>query len=448
VKTDRVDCLVSSSSLCFVCACLYRYSRIESGVVVQSQTSGALSTSLAADVFSLIGIQGDVLHDFLVSHKIVSTKEGDTMLVDGLLSTFRELKQTQFDHRSVFLATLEASCAAANDFFRMSELMEAVMADLIKTYPFLDKPEEDFRAAMLLRECSELVGIFTQDAVYAAERTHVFILQAVNSSSIRSDFFSEEWEDDWTSNEVAVAMAKLFDRDLVYIQRFLCDTFLYDKAVVGAAKALVCFYVHCLIEKAHYVRCQRKLRNRIVRHRGQQAFRDHERALQRMHGDITVLRDFILDKVKGQNAPGGIITNEFSFVELIHEWLRSEDLVSRKSLTIAIHKRIMDASVTRHFIGDLWQLSKKQDGKEVICRALASLEPSGRKELPDVSNSEISFVSLAGMMRGVYKGGMVSRLVPMTRGFIPSIHIVGRKLIVKQIRTMRSVFELQEENQV
>jgi hypothetical protein len=82
--------------------------------------------------------------------------------------------------------------------------------------------------------------------VYAAERTHVFILQAVNSSSIRSDFFSEEWENDWTSNEVAVAMAKLFDRDLVDIQRFLCDAFLYHKAVVGAAKALVCFYVHCL----------------------------------------------------------------------------------------------------------------------------------------------------------------------------------------------------------
>jgi hypothetical protein len=66
---------------------LYRYSRIESGVVEQSETSGALSTSLAADVFSLIGIQRDVLHDFLVSHEMLSTEEGDIMLVEGLLSS-------------------------------------------------------------------------------------------------------------------------------------------------------------------------------------------------------------------------------------------------------------------------------------------------------------------------------------------------------------------------
>jgi hypothetical protein len=415
---------------------------------VQSKTSGALSTSLSVDVFSLIGIQRDVLHDFLVSHKMLSTKEGDIMLVDGLLFTFRELKQTQFDHHSVFLATLEASCAAANDFFRMSELMETVIVDLIKTYPFLEKPEDDCQAAVLLRECSELVGIFTQDSVYAAERTHVFILQAVNSSSIQSDLFSEEWEDNWTSNEVAVAMAKLFDRDLVDIQRFLCDEFLYHKAVVGAAKALVCFYVHCLIEKAHYVRCQRKLRNRIVMHRDQQVFRDHERALQRMHGDITVLCVFILDKVKGHNAPGRIVINEFSFLELIHEWLRSKDLASRESLTIAIHKRIMDASVTRQFIGDLWQLSERQDGKGLIYRAIASLEPCGSKERPDESKSETSIVSLEEMMRGIYKGGIVSRLVPMSRSVIPSIRIVGRKFVVKQIRTVRSVFEPQQKNQV
>jgi hypothetical protein len=434
-----------------VCVCLYRYSRIESDVVVQSETSGALSTSLATDVFSLIGIQRDVLHDFLVSHEIASTKEGDVMLVDGLLSTFRELKQTQLDHHSVFLTTLEASCAAANEFFRMSELMEAVMADLVKTYPFLENPEEDCQAAMLLRECFELVGIFAQDSVYAAERTHVFILQAVNSSSIRSEFFSEEWEDDWTSNEVAVATVKLFDRDLFDIQRFLCDAFLYHKAVVGAAKALVCFYVHCLIEKAQYVRCQRKPRNRIVRHRDQQAFRDHERALQRMHGDIIVLRDFILDRVKGQNASEWIVANEFSFLDLIHEWLQSTDLALRESLTILIHERIMDASVTRQFIRDLWQLalSEKQDGKEVIYRAIASLEPGGPKERLDVSKSEMSFVSLAEMMRGIYKGSIVSRLVPISRGLIPTIHTGGRKLIVKQIRTVRSVFELhKKENKV
>jgi hypothetical protein len=428
---------------------LYRYSRIESDVVVQSETSGALSTSLATDVFSLIGIQRDVLHDFLVSHEIASTKEGDVMLVDGLLSTFRELKQTQLDHHSVFLTTLEASCAAANEFFRMSELMEAVMADLVKTYPFLENPEEDCQAAMLLRECFELVGIFAQDSVYAAERTHVFILQAVNSSSIRSEFFSEEWEDDWTSNEVAVATVKLFDRDLFDIQRFLCDAFLYHKAVVGAAKALVCFYVHCLIEKAQYVRCQRKPRNRIVRHRDQQAFRDHERALQRMHGDIIVLRDFILDRVKGQNASEWIVANEFSFLDLIHEWLQSTDLALRESLTILIHERIMDASVTRQFIRDLWHLSQKQDGKEVIYRAIASLEPGGPKERLDVSKSEMSFVSLAEMMRGIYKGSIVSRLVPISRGLIPTIHTGGRKLIVKQIRTVRSVFELhKKENKV
>jgi hypothetical protein len=416
---------------------------------MQSKNSGALTTPLAEDVFSLIGIQRHVLHDFLASHRLLSTKEGDSMLVDGLLTVFRHLKQGQAVHRSFFLDTLEESCAAANDFFRMSELMEEVMEDLFETYPFLETAGVDSRDGFVRREGSELVAIFTRDAVYAAERTHVFIMQAVSPSLIRSDLFSERWENEWTNNDVAVALAyDLVDIDLVDIRRFLSDEFLYDKAVVVAAKAMVCFYVQCLIEKAQNIRRQRKLRNRIVRRGEKHAFCHHERALLRIQGDISVLRDFLLDKVKEQTAPWSIINNEFLFLDLIHECLQAKDLASWKSLAIAIHQRIADASVTRHFVGDLWLLSEKQYGKRVIYRAIASLESKGPKERPAAPRSRMSRASLVDMLRAIYNdSNIVSKVIPMCRSMIPAVNIGGQKIVVKQIRTLKSAFEPWEEKQ-
>jgi hypothetical protein len=58
------------------------------------------------------------------------------------------------------------------------------------------------------------------------------------SIRLRFDFLARNGER-LDQQIIAVAMAKLFDRDRFDIQRFLCDAF--HKAVVGAAKALVCF---------------------------------------------------------------------------------------------------------------------------------------------------------------------------------------------------------------
>jgi hypothetical protein len=122
------------------------------------------------------------------------------------------------------------------------------------------------------------------------------------------------------------------------------------------------FYVHAWSKRPNMSVAKENLENRIVRHRDQQAF-DHERALQRMHGDIIALRDFILWQSEGQNASEWIVANEFSFLDLIHEF-QSTDLASGK-LDDLDPRTHYDTSVTRQFIGDWRQLSE-QDGKEVI----------------------------------------------------------------------------------
>jgi len=54
------------------------------------------------------------------------------MLVEGLLSILTDLENTQKRNRLLRLSTLEEACAAANDFLRMSGMMEDFLRDLFR----------------------------------------------------------------------------------------------------------------------------------------------------------------------------------------------------------------------------------------------------------------------------------------------------------------------------
>jgi len=388
-------------------------------------------------------MQRHVLYDFLVSHELFSTEKGNTMLVEGLLCVLRSLKTAQSLHSQLFLSTLEDSCTAANDFFRMSERMEEVLSTLLEIYPFLRTEVEGSEAASI-QEGAELVSLFTRDSVYAAERTHAFTMKVVHQSLLSTDMFSPRWEDEWTNNEVAVALARKFDSDLKDIQYFLCDDFLYYNAAVVAAKAMIYFYVQCLIEKAHQVRYQRQIRNRIVKPAGEQEpFHDHERALLRMKGDLAVLSNFILDKVSESSLPWFIISKELAILDLIHACLSAKELESLESFAVEIHRRIgADVTVTRHFVGDLWLLTNHL--KRRLYRTIALLDRGETADTTKKTNEclvasktdvPLSFTSLTDMLRSTYKRytNFAARVVLMYK----SVQLEGIKLIAMPIQAFR-----------
>jgi hypothetical protein len=89
--------------------------------VRNSRISGALSTSLPEDVFTIVHSQTSLLDEYLISSQLLEHETGDAVLVDGLLSIVRSLWHKQTHYRNTFLVTLESSIAAANDFLRMIE---------------------------------------------------------------------------------------------------------------------------------------------------------------------------------------------------------------------------------------------------------------------------------------------------------------------------------------
>lgn len=441
-----MDCFPSSHMQFYFLPILF--SRADDKNTAMQSKTGVLTTPLTEDVFYLIEMQRHFLHEHLVTNELLETSKGDDMLVEGLLCVMSCLKEAQAFHRPLFVGTLEECCAASNDFFRMSECMDDVLTNLLETYPLLVEAVEESQAAAVRREASELVSIFTRDSVYAAERTHVFTMQAVDQSKLAIDLFGVRWENEWTNNELAVDLAKSFDRDLVDIKSFLCEDFLYHKAVVVAAKAMVCFYVKCLIEKAHHVRRLRQVHNRIVKYGEQDAFCDHERALLRMKGDVVILRNCMLEKVEERSVPWYNIAKELSFLELIHSCVGAKDLELLEVFVADIHERTgADANVTRYFLGDLWQLTENLHGKRHLYKTIEALAHTDPKDsvasneahesmvVPVAHSKEVSLVSLVDMLREIYKNRMsvAARVVPACR----SVQAEGKRLVARQMEALR-----------
>ena len=103
-----------------------------------SASTGTVTTSLAEDVFFLVDVQLNVLHDFLQDAGILNSDTGEDVIEDALLAIFRCVWAEQTRHRESFLTSFELCCATANDFFRMMTRMEELMTSLEHKYPFLE----------------------------------------------------------------------------------------------------------------------------------------------------------------------------------------------------------------------------------------------------------------------------------------------------------------------
>jgi uncharacterized protein YutD len=311
-------------------------------------------------------MQWNVLHDYLKTSKLLGTKVGDTILVDGLFSIFRNLKYKHIHYRDNFLADLEGSCATANDFYRMMDTAEELWVTLRRTYP--DVLGYD-TISILSTEASDLLSLYSSDAVYAVQRAHMFVVREIHQSEIPTQLFSHDWEDVYTSNEVVLSLVKTMEDYLYDFHNYLCNDFLFRKVVDSLLRAMVCFYVTSLVRKADQAR--RRKRN--------EPFCNPPRALIRMVYDLELFRIYFENLTKEIPSLSNTVEEQLSILVLVHECLGiaagNTDDSSLEEFVIVLHKHTGgNVEVTKHLLGDLWFLAAPRSQRKEIYNVVSLMQ--------------------------------------------------------------------------
>lgn len=373
------------------------------------------------------------------------TRSGAVLYADGILHVLRSLQRTHVGCRLLFLTSLVDCCAAANDFLRMSDSMEQFAAGV--SFPCM--PDE--KMTELQHEANVLVTLFSQDAVMAAERTQVFMMREVNGTSIASDYFSVAWEDEWTDNEVTLQLTDVFDEYMRRIQQWLGSDYLFHKALTIAAKAMVCFYIRCLISKADSVTRRRRNRERFHLPGETLPFHNHQRALRRIADDISIMKEAFVEKAGTSATSRRIIVGDIYILELICECLGSTDTDSIESFIVVIHKQTGgDTLVTRYFVGDLWILMLHRHARSFIRHIMQGLNDDLKmvsKEMEEretpPKDEEFSFVKLDAMLKVMYEDRLAQGILPACWACLPKVETEGDDIVAQKIRSItRKMAEL------
>ena len=346
-----------------------------------------MTTSLAEDIFFLVDVQLNVMHDFLLDAGILNSDTGEDVIEDALLAIFRCIWTEQTRHRESFLTSFELCCATANDFFRMMTRMEELMSSLELKYPFLEwnALDGDTKTEVIRREANDLATLFVSDAVYASQMSHRYVMRSLRQSTVSAELFGRDWEDRFTHNEVIISMIRVFEDYNNDLQNYLCNDYLYHKVIVALVRASVCFYVQFLLKKAANIRKQAgktKLANKFAseeQRRKQLPFACPARALCRMMYDIRILQDYF-QKISRDSAPlTRVVANEMNALTVIHEFLGlavgHTGMDSLEEFIVVLHKRSgANGDVTKHFLSDLWLLAAPVGEKDRISVTIAMLK--------------------------------------------------------------------------
>jgi hypothetical protein len=307
----------------------------------------------------------------------MGTEAGDSVLADAILSILRNLWQKQTHFRNTFLKDWEYCIAAANDFLCMAEKLEDLMQSLVEHYPHLVWTEDnkgDTTTSVVRREASDLISLFSNDAVHASQRAVAFIMQSIQKSDIPSQLFSHEWEDRLVHNEVALSMVRTFEDYLSDVYNYLDQDFLYHKVVIALVRSTVCFYVQCFVNKADQMRRAMK---RDFGHKREKeiAFMSTSRAICRMTYDIEVLRDYFYSVAKESAPLGRVVANELSILVVLLECtclaVNQTGVDNLEEFVVVVHKRTgADLEVTQHFLSDLWLLMGPKNEHHAVEKAV------------------------------------------------------------------------------
>lgn len=300
----------------------------------ETKTSeGRIFTSLCEDVFSLAGIQIRTIRERL-------TRKSEA-LVQSVGVILKNLYDVQNKARDRFLKDFESCCAASNDFLRMSEKCDSIVSEIraeTTLSPIVMESLEEQAAA--------LIGLYSADAVYAGQSTHVYIFEPIEEA-IAADLFGTDWLDDLTHNQLAWTLVRTLEDFMEDLEAFL-DEIMVQKVVEALVSASVVFYIKILLGKASKNKSNKD-----------SFFTDNKKALERMAGDITTIKEYVDNLSKNMPSLKRVIDREFEVLETIQEMIAIAAGASQSDphdFILVLQKRIRNITITKLVVGDLFKL--------------------------------------------------------------------------------------------
>lgn len=394
---------------------------------------GRLTTSLGAELFTLFDMLMSILDEYLTAGSLVNTDAGDAIIVDVLEFLLLNLKYKQTHFRDRCLQDLESCCAASSDFFGMTETAEEVVTRALDRYQL----RENRRKAklMLRKKCRDLTSLYSSDAVYAAQITHMYVFEPI-CERIEKDLFGREWEENFTQNEVAKSIVRTIEDFLGDIEVFLLNDFIAKKSADALVSATCVFYVRCLLLKAR--------QHNDWLHKKIPAFIDPQRAVMRIKGDIRLMKQFFLGIADRMPALSRVVEQEFSTLSALFECLMIGSGLSKageiRDFVLVLHKITKNFDVTRNLIGDLYVLVAPKDEHEVKSLVgsmkkdlLMMLPENSKAHAQPPSRQQVPGLSMEEMLADIYDvhglGGRLQKYSPkhFIEGFRHGVHTVREK---------------------
>jgi hypothetical protein len=296
-------------------------------------------------------------------------------LVQAVGVIFKNLYEKQIASRNNFLSDFETCCAAANDFIRMSDKCEEILSEMVAecNLSLVASDALDEQSAILL-------GLYSSDAVFAAQKVHLYIFEPIEEA-ISEELFSEEWLNDLTHNELALTLVRTMEDFMGDLEVFL-DEVMVGKTLDALVTATAMFYLKSILIAAHAHNNNKK-----------PLWSDTKRALDRIRGDITTMKEYFESLAPSYPALGRAIENEFEVLDTVHELMSIAAGHSRstdRDFVILLQKRIKNIPITKLVVGDLWHLVKPTDEK-----AIYELVEKMEEELAAVAPNDDTAVDVA-----------------------------------------------------
>jgi len=301
---------------------------------VKNQSSeGKLTTSLCEDIFSFSSVQLRTIRERL-------SKKSDALIL-AVCIILSHMRSKQVHARDNFLQDLETCCAASNDFTRMSEKCEDMISEMMSQCEF----SEDM-IATLEASSNELMGVYSSDAVYSARSVHIYVFDPIEEE-IGIRLFEEDWEEQMVDNDLAISLVRTLEDFHEDLEHYM-DDFMVAKGVMSLMSATIIFYAKCLLQRAE-------------KHRNNKRpyFGDVKVALDRMTGDIKVMRDYFEGLVPKMPSLKKNIEKDFEILATIHELMSVAagfSVSDAEDFILVLQKRVRDVGITKHIVGDLWHL--------------------------------------------------------------------------------------------
>lgn len=182
------------------------------------------------------------------------------------------------------------------------------------------------------------------------KKTHVYCFEPIEEA-IFDDLFGPVWLDDMTHNELALTLVRTLEDFMTDLEAFL-DEVMVQKTVEAQISSSVNFYIKCLLAKSS-------------RHTGRNSmFSDNEKALSRMRGDISIIREYFEGLHETMPTLGRIIEQEFDLMEAVLELISIAAGISKsdaQDFILLLQKRIRNFEITKLAVGDLYHMVKPGD---------------------------------------------------------------------------------------